>query len=83
MVSLTFVVEIEAALRSPNRKSLVFNKAVFMKLRCFHFPILKLNLNTLTNVYVGRACLMLNWLLLQQVSKQLFHRAFQGTYKPP
>lgn len=40
---------------SPNRKSLVFsNKAVFIKWCCFHFPVLKLNLNTVTNVYVGR-----------------------------
>lgn len=48
MVSLSpFIVEIETALRSQNRKSLVFNnKAVFIKFCCFHFPILKLNLNT-------------------------------------
>lgn len=84
MVRLSpFVVEIEKALRSQNRKSLVFNnKAVFIKLCCFHFPILKLNLNILTNVYVGRPCFMLNWLFLYQLSKQQSHRAFQGMYKP-
>lgn len=84
MVSLSpFTVEIETALRSQNRKSLVFNnKAVFIKLRCFHFPILKLNLATLTNVYVGRTYFMLNQLFLYQVSKQQSRRAFQGIYKP-
>lgn len=83
MVSLSpFIVEIETALRSQNRKSLVFNnKAVFIKFCCFHFPILKLNLNTLTNVYVGRPCFMLGWLFLYLVSKQQSHRAFQGIYK--
>lgn len=83
MVSLSpFIVQTETALRSQNRKSLVFNnKAVFIKWCCFHFLILKLNPNTLTSVYVGRPCFTLNPLFLSQVSKQPPRSAFQGMYK--
>lgn len=58
------------------------NKAGFIKLRSFHFPILTLSLNPWTNVSVGSPWFVLHWLFPYQISKEQSHSASHGIQEP-